>query len=104
MHLRWNYKGRKVHLAMPGYVEKVLREFMHEHPRRKQYSPYPCAQKKYEKEAQMMVDSPESPFLGKTEQNFIQKVTGKFLYLGRAVDSTLLTPLSQHTPCSYWIT
>ena len=51
MHLRWDYKGRKVHLAMPGYVEKALREFLHEHPRRKQYSPFPCAQKKYGKAA-----------------------------------------------------
>ena len=25
MHLRWDYPGRKVHLAMPGYVEKALR-------------------------------------------------------------------------------
>ena len=94
MHLRWDYKGRKVHLAMPGYVEKALREFLHEHPRRKQYSPFPCAQKKYGKAAQMMEEAPESPLLGKAEQKFIQKVTGKFLYLGRAVDSTLLTPLS----------
>ena len=28
------------------------------------------------------------------EQTFVQKVTGKFLYLGLAIDSTLLTPLS----------
>ena len=35
MHLRWDYPGRKVHLAMPGYAEKVLREFLHEHPKRK---------------------------------------------------------------------
>ena len=94
MHLRWDYPGRKVHLAMPGYVEKALREFLHEYPRRKQYSPFPCAQKKYGKEAQMLEDVPESPPLGKVEQKFIQKVTGKFLYLGRAIDSTLLTPLS----------
>ena len=93
MHLRWDYPGRKVHLAMPGYVEKALREFLHAYPRRKQYSPFPCAQKKYGKEAQMLEDVPESPPLGKVEQKFIQKVTGKFLYLGRAIDSTLLTPL-----------
>ena len=79
---------------MPGYVEKALREFMHEAPRRKQHSPFPCAQKKYGKEAQIIEDAPESPPLDKTEQKFVQKVTGKFLYLGRAIDSTLLTPLS----------
>ena len=42
----------------------------------------------------MLEDVPESPSLGKVEQKCIQKVTGKFLYLGRAIDSTLLTPLS----------
>ena len=59
-----------------------------------QYSLFPCAQKKYGKEAQMIEDGPESPPFNKVEQKFIQKVTGKFLYLGRAIDSTLLTPLS----------
>ena len=39
-------------------------------------------------------ETPESPLLSKMEQNIVQKVTGKFLYLGRAIDSTLLTPLS----------
>ena len=46
------------------------------------------------KEAQMIEDEPESPPLSKVEQKNTQKVTGKFLYLGRAIDSTLLTPLS----------
>ena len=52
MHLRWDYEGRKVHLAMSRYVHKALKEFQHEAPKRKQNSPYPCAQKKYGKEAQ----------------------------------------------------
>ena len=42
----------------------------------------------------MMEKVAESPLLSKAEQKFVQKVTGKFLYLGRAIDSTLLTPLS----------
>ena len=94
MHLRWDYEGRKVHLAMPGYVSKALKEFQHEAPTRKQNSPYPCAQMKYGKESQLIEDAPQLPTLSKSDQKFIQKVTGKFLYLGRAVDSTLLTPLS----------
>ena len=50
--------------------------------------------KKYGKEAQMREGEPESTPLSTVEQNFIQKVSGKFLYLGRAIDSTLLAPLS----------
>ena len=46
----------------------------------------------------MAEDLPEFPLLSKAEQKFIQKVTGKFLYLGRAIDSTLLTPLSAIAP------
>ena len=42
----------------------------------------------------MVEEVAESPPLSKAEQTFVQKVTGKFLYLGRAIDSTLLTPLS----------
>ena len=25
IHLRWDNKGKQVHLAMPGYVEKALK-------------------------------------------------------------------------------
>ena len=62
---------------------------------RSMYSPSPCAQKKYGKEAQMIEDEPECPTLSKMEQKFIQKASGtKFSYLGSAIDSILLTPLS----------
>jgi hypothetical protein len=37
---------------------------------------------------------PQSPPLNKQDKKFIQQVCGKFLFLGRAVDSTLLTPIS----------
>ena len=42
----------------------------------------------------MIKDGPEFLPLSKVEQTFIQKVTGKLLCLRRAIDSTLLTPLS----------
>ncbi|EJK54685.1 hypothetical protein THAOC_25667, partial [Thalassiosira oceanica] len=35
-----------------------------------------------------------SPPLDKKGKRFIQQVCGKFLYYGRAVDSTLLMPIS----------
>ena len=94
MHLRWDYEGRKVHLAMPGYVHKALKEFQHETPKRKPNSPYPCAQKKYGKEAQLVDKVLQLQTLSKSEQKFTHKVTGKFLYSERDVGSTLQTPLS----------
>ena len=42
----------------------------------------------------MIEDDPESLPLNKVKQKFIQKVTGKCLYLGRPIGCTLLIPLS----------
>ena len=36
MHLQWDYKGIMVHMAMPGYIDKALKEFQHEQPPRQQ--------------------------------------------------------------------
>ena len=94
MHMRWDYKGRMVHMAMPGYVEKALKEFQHEQPSRQQNSPYVAAPKRYGAKAQLVDDPEDSKEVTAAEKKFIQQVTGKFLYLGRAVDGTLLTPLS----------
>ena len=94
LHMRWDYQGRKVHVAMPEYVQKALNEFQYEMKKRKQYSPFACATKKYGKESQVMEEPKPSKLLDKAGQKLIQKITGKFLYLGRGVDSTLLTPLS----------
>ena len=58
IHLRWDYKGKQVHLAMPGYTEKALKEFHHQLPSKSQYSPYICTPKKYWAGAQVM-DIPE---------------------------------------------
>ena len=96
MHLRWDcwdYKGRMVHMAMPGYVEKALKEFQHEQPSRQQNSPYVAAPKRYGAKAQVMDDPEDYKEVTAAEKKFIQQVTGKFLYLGRAIDGTLLAPL-----------
>jgi len=94
MHLRWEYNEGKVHVAMPGYVARALAEFHHQTPRRKEDSPYDMAPRKYGAASQEVDEPRASPPVGKADQKFIQKVTGKFLYLGRSVDTTLLTPLS----------
>lgn len=33
--LDWNYDRREVHLTMPGYVEKALKQFGHRKPKKK---------------------------------------------------------------------
>ena len=63
-------------------------------PTRCQDSPYPHTPPNYSPKQQFSQAPDESPLLNKDGKKFIQQVSGKFLYLGRAVNSTLLMPLS----------
>lgn len=94
MHLRLDYAAKKVHPYMPSYVYKALKQFHHEPLNRQQDSPYIPAPMKYGTKAQYAEQPKDSPPLDKSEKSSSSKVTGKFLLLGRAGNSTLLTPLS----------
>ena len=78
----WDYKGRKVHLSMPGYVEKALLRFKHERPTRRQDQPHPHVKPAYGAKAQYADDGDDSPILDKKDKKFIQEVVGTFLYIG----------------------
>ena len=90
----WDYKKRQVHLSMPGYVAKALKQFGHEWDKKKQDAPFPSAPIKYGAKKQYATKESTAPPLDKQGKKFIQQVCGKFLYLGRAVDSSLLCPIS----------
>jgi len=92
--LDWDYERREVHLSMPGYVAKARKEFGHDMPTRVQRSPYPHTPPQYGAKRQLAELPDSSPLLDEKGKKFIQKVNGKFLYLGRAVDLTILTALS----------
>jgi hypothetical protein len=79
---------------MPGYVDKALRQFNHERPSKRQDAPYPHTPPKYGAKKQYASEGDKSPLLDADGAKFIQRVIGKFLYLGRAVDTTLPMPLS----------
>ena len=79
---------------MPGYVGKARKEFGHEMPTRQQDLPYLHTAPKYGAKVQYAKPLDKSSLLNKDGKKFIQKVNGKFLYLGRAVDLTILTALS----------
>jgi hypothetical protein len=91
--LDWDYKRKQVHLSMPGYVKKALKQFNHV-LQKKQNQPYPSAPIKYGAKKQYATQHSTAPLLDKKDKKFIQQVCGKFLFLGRAVDSTLLCPIS----------
>jgi hypothetical protein len=78
---------------MPGYIKKALKQFKHKQ-RMKQRQPYPSAIIIYGAKKQCATLQLTSPLLDKHGKKFIQQVCGKFLFLGRAVNSTLLCPIS----------
>ncbi len=92
--LDWDYVNRKVHLSMPNYVSKALKQFQHIRKPKPQHAPYPCAKINYGAKKQYATQVSQAPPLDKQGKKFIQQVCGKFLFLGRAVDPTLLCPIS----------
>jgi hypothetical protein len=91
--LDWDYKRRQVHLSMPGYIAAALQQFQHK-LRHRQSSPFQATPIQYGAKTQYATTaSTATPVDAKTKK-FIQQVCGKFLFLGRAVDSTLLCPIS----------
>ena len=92
--LDWDYKLRKVHLSMPGYIEKACIRFGHTMPDKPQRQPHPHTLPTYGATIQYAKHADQSPPATKEQQKYIQQVIGVLLYYGRAVDSTLLVALS----------
>jgi hypothetical protein len=92
--IEWDYANHKVHLHMPGYLDKALLRFKHEMPKSKQNPPHPHVKPQYGIKTQYAEEADSSPPLGKEETKYIQAVTGTLLYYARADDSTILTALS----------
>ena len=91
--LDWDYDNGQVHLSMPGYVTKALVRFQHE-LKQLQHSPHPHEAKNYGAKVQYAKPDDDSQPLDKEGKRFVQQVCGTFLYYGRAVDGTMLMPLS----------
>ena len=79
---------------MPTYVNKALQRFQHPPPMKPQNQPHPSVKKTYGAKVQYANPPDEAPALDKAGKKFIQEVMGVFLFLARAVDGTMLTPLS----------
>ncbi len=93
IHMTWDYNKGQIHLYMPGYVQKALKLF--QHIRKKTLNqPFPPTPIKYGAKKQYAKQESTAPPVNPTEKKFIQKVCGKFIFYGRAVDSTVLTPIS----------
>ncbi len=95
--IKWDFEGRKVQLSMRPYVKKALQSFQHPPPMKPQHQPHPSVKKTYGVKVQYAKPPDEAPQLDKVGKKFIQEVVGVFLFFARAVDSTMLTPLSSLT-------
>jgi hypothetical protein len=78
---------------MKPYLDKSLRQFNNVVPTKCQHSPYPHVKPKY-RAKQQFAEYDESEPAGDDEKKHIQKVNGKFIWYGRGVEGTILTPLS----------
>jgi len=91
--LDWDHKQRQVHLSMSGYIKKALKQYQHK-LRKHQQQPFPTVPIKYGAKKQHATQESKAPLLDAKGKKFIQYVCGKRLFLDRAVDSTLLCPIS----------
>ena len=71
--LNWDYKQRQVHLSMPGYVKKALKQFQHVMTKEQQ-QPFPSAPIKYGAKTQYATQESTAPPLDKNGKKFIQQV------------------------------
>ena len=78
---------------MLTYVVDALKRFHHQRPRKPQDQPYPHIKLIYREKVQYVVDANTSTPLNKSDKQFIQEVSGTFLYYAWAVDATMLAAL-----------
>jgi hypothetical protein len=78
---------------MPGYIKAALQQFQH-NKRHKQMSPFQSTPIQYGVKTQYATTASTAQLVDAKTKKFIQQVCGKFLFLDRAVDSTLLCPIS----------
>jgi hypothetical protein len=83
-----------VDLSMPGYIKDALNKFQHPLPKRPQYAPHNWTVPAYGQRIQYAPLPDDAPPTTAEEIARSQAVVGTLLYNARAVDPTLLVPLS----------
>jgi hypothetical protein len=91
--LDWDYNKHHVHLSMPNYMQKALKQFQHK-AGKLQHAPYQSTPIQCGAKKQYTTQESGAPLIDNKAKRFIQQVCGKFLFLSRAVDSTILCPIS----------
>jgi hypothetical protein len=92
--LNWDYAIKHVDLSMPGYIKDALHKFQHPLPKSPQYSPHNWTVPAYGQRIQYAPPPDAAPPATAAEITRSQALVGTLLYNARAVDPTLLVPLS----------
>jgi hypothetical protein len=92
--LEWDYKNRTVDLYMPGYIKVALHKYQHAAPARPEHAPHTWKPPIYGAKTQYVEDETTSPALSDKDVNKLQQLTGTVLYYSRAVNPTLIMPIS----------
>jgi hypothetical protein len=94
INLHWNYDNKHVDLSMHGYVKEALHKLQHPPPKRPQYAPHNWTVLAYGQRIQYVPAPDLAPPATKSDIIQAQTIVGTLLYNARAVDPTLLMPLS----------
>jgi hypothetical protein len=92
--LNWDYANKHVDLSMPGCIKDALHKFQHPLPKRPQYAPHNWTVLAYGQRIQYAPPPDVAPPATAAEITRVQAIVGTLLYNARAVDPTLLVPLS----------
>ena len=93
MTLDWDYDKHQVHLSIPEYCKDALVRFAHKF-KKINNQPHKHAIPFYGRTIQHAKEEDTTPKLDKNKLNFVQQVTGTFLYYARAVDPTMMVALN----------
>jgi hypothetical protein len=92
--LHWDYAIKHVDLSMPGYIKYALHKFQHPLPKRPQNAPHNWTVPAYGQRIQYAPPPDATPPATAAEITRSQAIVGTLLCNARAVDPTLLVPLS----------
>jgi hypothetical protein len=85
---------RKIITFPAGYTKAAIHKYHHPAPARPEHAPHTCNPPIYGAKTQFVNEATPSPTLSHKDVNKLQQLTGRLLYYARAVDPTLIMPIS----------
>jgi hypothetical protein len=92
--MKWYYSNKHFDLSMPRYIKDALHKFQNTLSKRPPYAPHTWTVPAYSQRIQYAPLPDATPPATAEEITRAQSVVGTLLYNARAVDPTLLVPLS----------